>query len=277
MLLARTVRDAPLEPLAVPVSFLGMYAITVLNKKGFFGGQRIEVVTRSSDNFLRPDPYTFYTIWPIIYAFSFIFTVGQLGAPDHMQKALQTKCAITGLSVRIRLCAAFIMNGLWAIANSHQKKYLTSPLMYGMLATFSSAYSDYNVLSAASVSEAVSLTFGPAMFNSWIFAASTLTVLTDVCGPLNIKNSIGTLGNLPICLSLLTGLLGVGLHRVIQGADVAWGFVVAYAARGIYRKNVLPSQFRKPEAMDKTLGNIAQVGSFLVAAAMVGKAISKVR
>eukprot|EP00927_Polykrikos_kofoidii_P057474 TRINITY_DN51614_c0_g1_i1.p1 TRINITY_DN51614_c0_g1~~TRINITY_DN51614_c0_g1_i1.p1 ORF type:complete len:272 (+),score=18.52 TRINITY_DN51614_c0_g1_i1:71-886(+) len=264
------------ESTAVQCGFLGMYLVTYLNRKGFFGGQLIEKTSRGRDTLLTPDPFTFYTIWPTIYVFTFIFCVFQSFSSERTDELLDKNCPWTGLSVRMRFCCAFIINACWSVANSHQLYWLTTPLMYGMLTSFISAYSDFNTLYVKSAFETVTLCFGPAMFTSWIFCASILTALTDSGQFFGIRTSSGTSGNVPLCVFLLLLIVTLGCANVLFFGDFAWALVAAHAARGVYRRHTIPSPYRKPEAMNATLGSLAQLGAPVVLAVMVVKAVMMV-
>lgn len=262
------------EAWAIAGAFALMAASNSLAMRKVFGGKDNKQLSDERPTYVTPDGATF-AVWGFIYLFEMLLVVAQLFPSEHAEGLLARRCPLTGLNVRARLILAFVLNGLWLPVFNNERFWPALAIMAAYLAALLSAYSDLNVGLTEGALEALAFTTGIAMNASWIVVA--LSVSTFLCAALaGWKDRHGVAGSAPAAILAVAAVTAVGCERAVRGGDLAWAFVAAWALRGIFRMQTIPDSVRFPiSAMNKTLGQTARVGSFIVAAAMVVNVASR--
>lgn len=263
------------EKTLVVVAYLVMVLSNVLANKKVFGGLDNKIISDSHPTWASPDGLTF-AIWGVIYTMLLVMVVAQeFASSDRTEKVFNRTCHLTGMTVRMRIVIAFLLNGVWLPVFNNQHFTLALGIMTAYLVMLASVYADMNVRNTEGMYEHVVFTTGIAMNLSWICVAFLVSCLF-VCGEAGWKDANGIAGSLPVGYMAVFIVAFIGGQRAIVACDLSWAFVASWALRGIYRMQTFPDSTRFPEAaLSDTFGMFATCASFAVVVSMcVGIALS---
>jgi len=240
-----------------------MVTSNILSTKKFFGGKDNKVISDSHPTYVTPDGLTF-AVWAVIYTFLLVTTIAQAAVSEgsSADMLLTSRSPVLGLDTREMLSIAFLLNALWLPVFSNEKYWAAFAIMVLYLLTLLGTW--INTVQAGTVLDYVLVGVGVSLNASWIVVATAVNGF--LCsGEAGWKDQYGVAGT-PIvgCITVWLVALIACIVLLLQ-ADPAWGFVAAWALRGIYRMQTIENVDRFPTAaLNKQVALSAQVSSMVV-------------
>jgi len=248
--------------LVVGSSFAVMVTSNVLSTKKFFGGKDNKVISDSHPTYVTPDGLTF-AVWAVIYTFLLVTTIAQAAVSEGSSAdALLSTRGCLGLDTRELLSIAFLLNVLWLPVFSNEKYWAAFAIMVLYLLALLCTW--INTVQAGTVLDYILVGVGVSLNTSWIVVATAVNGFL-VFGEAGWKDQFGVAGT-PIFASIIVWCVAViACVILLLQADPAWGFVAAWALRGIYRMQTIENIDRFPTvALNKQIALSAQVSSAIV-------------
>mmetsp|Transcript_12913 Transcript_12913/g.24362 ORF Transcript_12913/g.24362 Transcript_12913/m.24362 type:complete len:292 (+) Transcript_12913:75-950(+) len=262
-----------LEKTVVVLSYVISLAVNGFAASGALSGQSIGDISDEYPTYVTPDGRTF-AVWAVIYTLELVLVVMQCCASTAMEEILQKPCQLTGLSVRQRLVAAFVLNAIWLPIYVNLLFAVALVIIIAYFVFLLSVYIDLNTMTVSSFAEWAGYAAGIACNASWVLVATSANKFT-VLGQLGWKDEFGVAGTPGMAVVVVAVVSAVAIAFAVLRSDFAWSLVACWALSGLYRTHTIPDPDSfPPAAMNKTIAECSLWGAIVVGvASLLGLAL----
>jgi len=176
-------------------------------------------------------------------------------------------------TVRWRLVIAFLLNAAWLPVFNNELFWVALVIILAYLGALIAIYKDLNQSKTSTVLDAFLLTTGISANLSWVLVASCLNFFFCF-GKVGWKNEYGVAGTPLVTIIVCVAVSSIAIERVVNGKDLMYAFVAAWAFQGVYRMQTFEDASRfPPEARDEQLAGAAGALSASVLVTMFAGAV----
>jgi len=263
-----------MEKVAVSVSFALMIALNVASSTGVLGLD-LRTLSANFPTYVTPDGLTF-AIWGLIYFLFFVLVVVQCMTDPQVEEILSRRCTITGLNVRWRLVATFLLNALWLPAYIAQLFAIAFVIIASYLTCLFSLYYSMNPGRVYSFVQVFTLSSPIGANTAWLLVATSANFFT-VAGVHGWSDQFGVSGTPIAAIVVVLTSMSIALYFSMVYFDFMWPAVAAWALAGIYRMQTIPDEERFPvDALNACLAKAACITMIVCVVFAVGAFLASV-